>query len=203
VYRHPPRPPGCAARSSAAHARHLSLSDLLVGRPPQALKLFPEDPALWGAHKAAITPAGSAYKRRRGAPGGAKNLPAGSPVQKGSRPAAAAATAGGGAETGMSGMDGGHTLLCCWHSCCRAGSAAALMNQSREQKDFACGCQPLRVAADQHCHAAGWPRASRSSSSSSISTSTSLEDEWVGLCLVLPHATPLSILDRWKFPHSC
>lgn len=35
--------------SSEAHARQLSLSDLLVSRPHQPLKLFPDDPSLWGA----------------------------------------------------------------------------------------------------------------------------------------------------------
>ncbi|WIA17457.1 hypothetical protein OEZ85_014302 [Tetradesmus obliquus] len=36
-------------QSSAAHARQLSLSDLLVSRPRQLLKLFPDDKAQWGA----------------------------------------------------------------------------------------------------------------------------------------------------------
>jgi hypothetical protein len=35
--------------SSAAHARQLSLSDLLVSRPRQLLKLFPDDKSQWGA----------------------------------------------------------------------------------------------------------------------------------------------------------
>jgi hypothetical protein len=48
-----------AVCSSAAHARQLSLSDLLVSRPRQLLKLFPDDKAQWGAPTPRASQSGS------------------------------------------------------------------------------------------------------------------------------------------------
>jgi hypothetical protein len=65
--------------SSVAHARQLSLSDLLVSRPHTPLKLFPEDHTLWAAPRqrqqqqqrraAAAAPGGSTVSSSSSRPG--------------------------------------------------------------------------------------------------------------------------------------
>ncbi|KAF6257282.1 hypothetical protein COO60DRAFT_26268 [Scenedesmus sp. NREL 46B-D3] len=83
-------------QSSAAHARQLSLSDLLVSRPRQLLKLFPDDKSQWGAP----TP-------RASQSGAAAASPAAAETQQGAATASgAAAAAGEGGEGGKAADDG-------------------------------------------------------------------------------------------------
>jgi hypothetical protein len=79
--------------SSAAHARQLSLYDLLVSRPRQLLKLFPDDKSQWGAPTPRTSQTGAAAAAAAVSPAAAKKQtsPQGNPADDLATPAAAAA----------------------------------------------------------------------------------------------------------------